>query len=178
MLLVGSVTSACGGGAGTGDKGYVDGQGIITRLSADERKRPGEVSGTTLDGKDLSLEKYAGKVVVLNVWGSWCAPCRAEAPELQQASLERADKAQFIGINSRDADPAPAEAFVRAFSVTYPSIYDADGKVLLNFAGNLPLSTFPSTLIIDRDGRIAVRISGTITKITLVNLIDDVAAGK
>jgi len=162
-----------------GQDGYVGGQQVLTRVPPGERKQAPVASGTVL-GSDrvVSTADYAGKVVVLNVWGSWCAPCRAEAPELQQASLERADKAQFIGINSRDADPAPAEAFVRAFSVTYPSIYDADGKVLLNFAGNLPLSTFPSTLIIDRDGRIAVRISGTITKITLVNLIDDVAAGQ
>ena len=66
--------------AGTGDKGYVDGKGLITRLAVDERKKPGEVSGTTLDGEELSLDEYAGKVVVLNVWGSWCAPCRKEAP--------------------------------------------------------------------------------------------------
>ena len=79
MLLVGSVSSACGGSAGTGDKGYVAGEGLITRLSADDRKQPGEVSGTTLDGEKLSLDEYDGKVVVLNVWGSWCAPCRKEA---------------------------------------------------------------------------------------------------
>ena len=65
---------------GTGDKGYVAGKGIITRLAEADRKKPGEVSGTTLDGKEVSLDEYAGKVVVLNVWGSWCAPCRKEAP--------------------------------------------------------------------------------------------------
>ena len=162
-----------------GQDGYVGGQQVLTRVPPGERKPAPVASGTEL-GSDrmVSTAHYAGKVVVLNVWGSWCAPCRVEAPELQRASLERAEQAQFIGINSRDPDPAPAEAFVRAFSITYPSIYDADGKVLLNFYGNLPLSTFPSTLIIDRDGRIAARISGTISKITLVNLIDDVAAGK
>jgi thiol-disulfide isomerase/thioredoxin len=115
---------------------------------------------------------------VLNVWGSWCAPCRQEAPELQQASVETAKVAQFLGINSRDYDPAPAEAFVRAKGVTFPSIYDPKGEVLLAFAGTLPLSTFPSTLVLDREGRVAARISGPISKITLVDLIDDVAAGK
>ena len=148
-------------------------------MPPEERKTAPVATGTAL-GSDqtLSTADYAGKVVVLNVWGSWCAPCRQEAKDLQQASVETAADAQFIGINSRDSDPATAEAFVRAFDVTYPSIYDADGRVLLNFAGNLPLSTFPSTLVIDREGRIAVRISGPISKITLVDLINDVAAGQ
>jgi thiol-disulfide isomerase/thioredoxin len=117
-------------------------------------------------------------VLVLNVWGSWCAPCREEAGALQAASVETAKTAQFVGINSRDTAQAPAEAFVRAFKITYPSIYDNDGSVLLHFSGNLPLSTFPSTLIIDPQGRIAVRISGPITKVTLVDLVTDVAAGQ
>ena len=78
VLLVGAVAAGCGGSAGTGDKGYVDGQGIVTRLPVAERKPPGPVEGETLEGKDLSLTDYAGKVVVLNVWGSWCPPCRKE----------------------------------------------------------------------------------------------------
>ncbi|MET0694610.1 MAG: TlpA disulfide reductase family protein [Propionibacteriaceae bacterium] len=163
----------------SGQNGYVGGQAGLTRVPPGERKEAPEATGVALGSdKTVSTKSYAGKVIVLNVWGSWCAPCRAEAPDLQAASVETAKVAQFIGINSRDADPAPAEAFTRAFKVTYPSIYDSDGKVLLNFAGNLPLSTFPSTLIIDRQGGIAVRISGPITKITLVDLIEDVAAGK
>jgi thiol-disulfide isomerase/thioredoxin/predicted small secreted protein len=159
--------------------GYVGGQEVLTRVSPGERKPAPMASGFELgSNKTVSTSDYPGKVLVLNVWGSWCAPCRKEAPALQQASEQTATTAQFIGINSRDSDPATAEAFTRAFGVTYPSIYDSDGKVLLQFAGNLPLSTFPSTLIIDRQGRIAVRISGPITKTTLVDLINDVAAGK
>jgi thiol-disulfide isomerase/thioredoxin len=162
-----------------GQSGYVGGQASLTQVPPGERKKSPAASGTELGSdKTVSTADYAGKVLVLNVWGSWCAPCRKEAPDLQAASVETAKVAQFIGINSRDADPAAAEAFTRAFKVTYPSIYDVDGKVLLNFAGNLPLSTFPSTLIIDKDGGIAVRISGPISKITLVDLINDVAAGK
>jgi thiol-disulfide isomerase/thioredoxin len=163
-----------------GPAGYVvGGQKSLTRVPPGSRKQAPVAAGVMLGSdKTLSTADFAGKVVVINVWGSWCAPCRQEAPDLEQASVETAKKAQFIGINSRDADPAPAEAFIRAFKVTYPSIYDADGKVLLNFAGNLPLSTFPSTLIVDKSGGVAVRISGPISKISLVDLIDDVAAGK
>ncbi len=159
--------------------GYVGGQASLTQVPPGQRKKAPVASGVRL-GSDqtVSTADFAGKVIVLNVWGSWCAPCRKEAPDLQAASVETAKKAQFIGINSRDNDPAPAEAFTRAHQITYPSIYDPQGRVLLNFAGNLPLSTFPSTLIIDKVGGIAVRISGPISKVSLVDLIDDVAAGK
>jgi thiol-disulfide isomerase/thioredoxin len=162
-----------------GQEGYVGGQEVLTRVPVADRKPAPVAAGSALgSGGTVSTADYPGKVVVLNVWGSWCAPCRAEATDLQQASVETAKVAQFVGINSRDPDPAPAEAFTRAFQVSYPSIYDNTGKVLLNFSGNLPMSTFPSTLIIDREGRIAVRITGPITKVTLVDLIEDVAGGK
>ena len=115
---------------------------------------------------------------MINVWGSWCAPCRKEAPDLQAASAETSDIAQFIGITSKDYDPAQAEAFVRAFKITYPSIYDPTGKTLLAFAGQLPPSAIPSTMIIDEQGRLAVRVLGPISKITLVDMINDVAGGK
>jgi thiol-disulfide isomerase/thioredoxin len=163
----------------TNQQGYVDGDAALTQVPPGERKPAPVASGTALGSdRQVSTADYAGKVVVLNVWYSSCGPCRQEAADLQAASVATAGQAQFLGINSRDPDPAPAEAFVRAFKVTYPSIYDAEGKVLLNFQGNLPLSTFPSTLVIDRQGRVAVRITGPISKITLVNLIEDVAAGK
>lgn len=162
-----------------GQNGYVGGQASLTQVPPGQRQKAPTASGAELGSdKTVSTADFAGKVIVLNVWGSWCAPCRKEAPDLQAASVETAKKAQFIGINSRDNNPAQAEAFTRAFNVTYPSIYDAEGTVLLNFAGHLPLSTFPSTLIIDAEGGIAVRISGPISKVTLVDLIDDVAAGK
>ena len=82
--------------------------------------------------RTLSSKGYPGRVVVINVWGSWCAPCRKEAPDLQAASAETAATAQFLGINTKDLDPAPAEAFVRANKITYPSIYDPSGQTLLH----------------------------------------------
>jgi thiol-disulfide isomerase/thioredoxin len=176
VLLVGSVTSACGGGAGTGDKGYVDGRGIITRLAADERKQPGEVSGTTLDGKDLSLEKYAGKVVVLNVWGSWCPPCRKEARLLASAArtLAKEDVA-FVGVNTKDSSPEQGKAFERRYDVPYPSFFDPSGRTLLAFHGTLNPSAIPSTVILDKQGRVAASILGEIpSEQTLVDLARDV----
>ena len=176
MLLVGSVTSACGGGAGTGDKGYVDGEGIITRLVADERKRPGEVSGTTLDGEDLSLEQYAGKVVVLNVWGSWCPPCRKEARLLASAArtLAKEDVA-FVGVNTKDSSPQQGLAFERRYDVPYPSFFDPSGRTLLAFHGTLNPSAIPSTVILDQEGRVAASILGEVPSAqTLVDLVRDV----
>jgi thiol-disulfide isomerase/thioredoxin len=163
----------------TAPDAYVGGKRSLTQVPPAARKAAPSASGPALgSNKTISDADFAGKVVVLNVWGSWCSPCRGEAAALEQASRETADEAQFLGIDSRDTDPAPAKAFVRAFNITYPSIYDPDGSVLLNFAGDLPLSTFPSTLVIDKQGRIAARITGPISQVTLVDLIDDVAAGK
>ena len=161
-----------------GQVGYPDVPRNLTRVPPDQRKELPTVSGPVLgSNQTISTQDYRGKVVVINVWGSWCPPCRKEAPDLQSASVETKDVAQFVGITSKDYDPAPAEAFVRSFEITYPSIYDPTGKVLLAFAGDLPPSAIPSTMIIDREGRLAVRVLSEVSKITLVDMINDVADG-
>jgi thiol-disulfide isomerase/thioredoxin len=162
-----------------GQVGYPTVPRNLTRISPDQRQVLPTVSGPALgSNQTISTQDYRGKVVVINVWGSWCPPCRKEAPDLQAASVETKDVAQFVGITSKDYDPAPAEAFVRSFKITYPSIYDPTGKVLLAFAGELPPSAIPSTMIIDREGRLAVRVLSEVSKITLVNMINDVANGR
>jgi thiol-disulfide isomerase/thioredoxin len=161
-----------------GQEGYVGVEGNLTRIAPADRTPLTPVAGTSLDGKPLSTGDYRGKVVVVNVWGSWCAPCRSEAPALQKASVTTKDRAQFVGITTRDNDPAQARAFVRAFGIGYPSIYDPKGTALLGFAGTLPPSAIPSTLVLDPDGRVAVRVLGEISELTLVAMVDDVAAGK
>jgi thiol-disulfide isomerase/thioredoxin len=169
--------SGCSNVSGTGDKGYIDGEGVITVLPADDRKKPGEVSGETLDGEQLSLASYAGKVVVVNVWGAWCPPCRAEADDMVAAANELAPQGVvFVGINSRDASQDNARAFERTYDVPYPSIYDPSGRNLLAFRGTLTPNSIPSTVIIDKDGRVAASVLGAVTsKTTLVDLVEEVS---
>ncbi|WP_026925846.1 TlpA family protein disulfide reductase [Granulicoccus phenolivorans] len=171
LLLAG-----CGSARATGG-GFVAGDAALTRVPVAERQAAPVVTGTGLDGEQLTTAQ-PGKVVVINVWGSWCAPCRAEAPDLQAAHEATTDQAVFIGIDTRDPDPAPARAFVRSFGIGYPSIHDPDGRTLLEFSGQLPPSGIPSTLVIDAEGRVAARVIGVVNKTTLVGLIEDTAAGK
>jgi thiol-disulfide isomerase/thioredoxin len=179
LLLAACTTPGADEQAGSSGQGYPNVRGNLTRIPPDQRRELPAVSGPALGRhKTISTQDYRGKVVVINVWGSWCPPCRKEAPDLQAASVETKNVAQFIGITSKDYDPAPAEAFVRTFKITYPSIYDPTGKVLLAFAGELPPSAIPSTMIIDPQGRLAVRVLSEVSKITLVDMINDVADGR
>lgn len=155
--------------------GYVRGNGTITTIAKGERSPAPELSGTTLSGEDRSLSDFAGRAVVINVWGSWCPPCRKEAPELAAAARELADKeVEFLGISTRDNDKSTALAFERRFEVPYASIYDPAGELLLGFRETLPPNAIPSTLVIDRDGMVAARVIGETTKSTIVGLVEDV----
>ena len=180
VLLASTGLTACSDDVGSsGDAGFVSGKGVITRLAVDDRKEPGEVAGETLEGEPISLEDFEGKTVVVNVWGSWCAPCRAEAPDLVAASEElAADDVEFLGINSRDLERAAAQAFQRRFEVPYPSIYDQQGRTLLAFRGTLSPNAIPSTVVIDAEGRVAASVIGEVSRSTLVGLVEDVMAGE
>ena len=158
--------------------GFV-GDASLTRIPPDQRSEAPAVAGPSLadPARLVATTDYPGKVIVVNVWGSWCAPCRKEAPELVAVSRSKRATAQLIGLDIRDYDPAPAAAFVRAFKVDYPQIYDPRGTQLLKYR-DLPPNGIPSTLVIDTRGRIAVRVVGAITRDTLSQMIDDVAAGR
>jgi thiol-disulfide isomerase/thioredoxin len=178
VLLLALLAAGCGA-AGTGDKGYVGGDGVITQLPAHDRKDVGTLRGTTLDGRSWDLADQRGKVVVVNVWGSWCAPCRAEAGRLAAAAKQLASTPDvvFVGINTRDASKDNALAFDRRFGIEYPSIYDPSGQTLLAFRGTITPQAIPSTLVIDRHGRIAARVLGEVpSTTTLVDLVHDAGA--
>ena len=172
------LVAGCSGAGNRGSTGgYVSANGEITKVDVADRKDAPMLEGTDLDGRPISSKMYAGKTLVVNVWGSWCPPCRKEAPALQVVSDEYAAKdVQFIGILVRD-DVSSAKAFNRKVGITYPSIDDYSNRNGLGFASSLPAQAIPTTWIIDSAGRVAVRIvSENLTASTLSGLIDDVQA--
>lgn len=176
-VVVAAVLAGCGAGAPGGDTGtgFVAGDGAIARTAVDERGEPVALTGPKLGGGTLDLAAFRGKVVLLNVWGSWCAPCRKEAPYLEAAWQELKNQpVQFVGINTRDDAEGAAEAFERRFDITYPSFRDPHGDLQLVFARTLPPKAIPSTLILDRQGRVAARVIGDTTRATFVGLVTDV----
>ena len=170
--------AACTGSGPSAEGGFVSGDGSITQVPVEQRKPAPAISGNTIDGKPWSSESAAGKVIVYNVWGSWCPPCVKEAPALVRAAHRTEKIAQFVGLNVRDLQTPQSQAFVREFEVPYPNLFDPGGELVLKFAGQLPLNAIPSTLIVDAQGRIAARVLGETTEATLVGLIEDVAAGR
>jgi thiol-disulfide isomerase/thioredoxin len=123
----------------------------------------------------MSIQDLRGKPAVVVVWGSWCAPCRKEAPWVVGAAEELGGDAQFVGINLRDAGTAQAQAFERSFGVTYPSFYSPDGEALLAFPGVLGPRTIPAFVVLDAEGRVAASIIGKLpSQQTLVDVTEDV----
>lgn len=174
--------AACGsnGGSGSDQSNFVGGSGEISTVPAAKRVAAPEISGKTVDGKQLGLADLKGKVVVVNVWGSWCPPCRAEAPYLVKvAAATKADGVEFVGINTRDFTVDNATAFEKTFDVRYPSFYDPDGRLMLRFPrGSLNPQGIPNTLILDRQGRIAVRILKAVNDDELHKALDPIVAEK
>ncbi|MFC7883822.1 TlpA family protein disulfide reductase [Streptomyces sp. NPDC057376] len=156
------LVTACGSGGtsgGGGQTGFVTGSDGISTVKEGERAEAPDLSGETVDGGQADIDDYKGKVVVLNVWGSWCPPCRAEAKNFETVYQDVKDQGvQFLGINTRDTSVGPARAFEEEFGVSYPSLYDPAGKLLLRFEkGTLNPQAIPSTLIVDREGKVAAR---------------------
>ena len=182
FVSLGTLT-ACGtntdGPATPGDdKGFIAGDGRITILKPDERADAVVLAGPKLGGGTLDLAAYKGKVVLLNVWGSWCSPCRKEGPYLQAAWDQTRAKGdvQFLGLNTKQDSQDAAAAFERRFGITYPSFYDPDGSLLLTFRKTIPPQAIPSTLVFDKQGRLAARIIGPGSRGNFVELIDQIRA--
>ncbi|GAA0433762.1 TlpA disulfide reductase family protein [Streptomyces luteireticuli] len=177
--------SACGSGGSSGGGGetqFVQGKGGVDVVKdKGSRQDAPELSGKTLQDEELNAtEKFKGKVIVFNVWGSWCAPCRAEAKGLGKVAREYKDKGvEFVGLNTRDPNPAPAKAFEKQFDVPYPSLFDSAGKLMLRFPkGSLNPQAIPSTIFIDREGKIAARAIRPVTEDELRKTLDPLVAEK
>ena len=151
--------------------------GVVEVISAEDRRQVEPFTGQLLDGGRFDSTALAGKVVVYNVWGSWCAPCRTEAPVLKRVSEETQDLGvRFVGINVRDNDDA-ARAFEDSYGVEYPSITtDTSSDAGLAFGPALPPSAVPSTLVVDAHGRLAARIVGPTDYSTLSTIVTETAA--
>ncbi|TYD00203.1 TlpA family protein disulfide reductase [Arthrobacter echini] len=161
--------------AAAGDgKNYIAGDGSVTEYAASERGEPVEVAGTLFDGTSVSSADWDDQVTVLNFWYASCAPCRQEAPDLVALHEEYAPQgAVFYGVNIRD-EQATAEAFERSFGIPYESFDDTDGGVLLDMTQYVPPQAVPTTIVLDREGRVAARILGLADRSTLDALISDV----
>ena len=157
--------------------GFISGDGSVSFVAESDRGEPVEFAGKSLEGQDLSTTGQA-KARVINVWASWCAPCRAEAQVLNEvAEATKSEGVDFIGVNVRDSLTS-AQAFQRRFDVVYPSIFDPSSQTLLSFGNTLPPSAIPSTLVLDDENRIAARILGATTAPTLRAVIDEVLGKK
>ncbi len=146
----------------------------VIECTPDQRPEARAVTGDLLDGGTYDVSQDRGKVVVVNFWGSWCNPCRAEADDLENTyQATKARNVTFIGVNSLD-DRDSAKAFERGFGVTYPSVYDRAGSVALEF--DVTQVSTPATLILDRQGRIAAGIRRATTAGELQPLVERIAA--
>lgn len=141
----------------------------VTVLPVDQRVPMPEVAGTTIDGEQMTLSQLRGMPVVLNAWASWCEPCRAELPLLAEAARKYDGKVRFLGIDVTD-ESAAAKELVAKTGITYPSLVDTDGAILASLPG-VPPKAVPSTLILDSQGRIAVRVIGDIAADEIDDLI-------
>ena len=175
LVLSGLLLSACATPnasiQNSGEAGFISGDGTATFLIVEERNSAPELIALDFNGNAIDLKNYKNKVVVLNVWGSWCGPCRKEASELQELYLKNKDSGvEFIGINIRDSKVS-AEKFITNFGITYPNIFDRDGVKLLGFKDTLPANAIPSTVLVDKDGKVAARQLGPIERALIQGFI-------
>ena len=156
--------------AGSG-KNYIAGDGSITEVAIANRGSAINFSATDLDGKSLSSTELTGKVVVVNFWYAGCAPCRAEAKDLEKVYSQFANQGvAFVGVNVRDS-AVTAKTFNETFGVSYPSVTDLDGKVQLAFSSAVAPNAVPTTLVLDKKGRVAARVLGRLASPTILSTL-------
>ncbi|CAM3387536.1 TlpA disulfide reductase family protein [Mycolicibacterium frederiksbergense] len=147
----------------------------------ESRGVPGTLAGPDLMDPEqtLALSDFAGKVVVINVWGQWCGPCRAEIGELQRVYEQTKDLGvQFLGIDVRDNNRDAAVDFITDRKVTFPSIYDPSMRTMIAFGGKYPTTVIPSTLVLDRRHRVAAVFLRELLAADLKPVVERLAAEK
>ena len=164
------LTGCSNGGASQAEESFISGDGAVTYIKKSDRLAAPKISGMTLLGTNYKFD--GGKVAVVNVWASWCSPCRAEEPALSALARKYTD-VEFIGILTRD-NPVNAEAFSRKRGIPYPTLID--DSILVGFRKSLPANAIPSTVVLDKGGNVAARISGAVTVASLTDLIEKVSA--
>lgn len=161
--------SGCGNSGNAGaQESFIAGNGATTYIAIKDRVAAPKLAGMTLLGSNYALPK--NEIAVINVWASWCSPCRAEEPTLAAMANKYAD-VNFLGILTRD-NPVNAEAFVRKNKSPYPTLID--DSVLIGFSKSLPANAIPTTLVLDKNGLVAGRISGVVTIASLTELLEKI----
>jgi thiol-disulfide isomerase/thioredoxin len=164
LLVVNALVAACSTGddavaqGGTFEFVAPGGKTDILYDPPSSRGRPGPISGPDLmdPNKTISLDDFRGQVVVINIWGQWCGPCRAEVEQLQQVyDKTHGQGVAFLGIDVRDNDIDAPRDFVKDRRVSYPSIYDPAMRTMIAFGGKYPTTVIPSTVVLDREHRVA-----------------------
>jgi thiol-disulfide isomerase/thioredoxin len=177
VLSAALALSACDSGAIGGSNPQSNGQSYVSGSAGTTVYKDGagpavpHITGTMLTGQKFTLGQDRGSVVVLNFWGSWCTPCRSEAPVLSSLAHRFTGRGvRFLGVDIRDS-PANAAAFQSTFKIGYPSLNDPGDVIALDFQNTVPPAGIPTTLVIGRNNRIAARIIGEVSYPGLSGLI-------
>ncbi|MGW0466406.1 TlpA family protein disulfide reductase [Streptomyces sp. NPDC003027] len=191
LLAVGTLSaalalSACGSdtngkSGGGGGTNFVTNTGGVSTVAKGDRVAANKIAGETLEGERLDVADFKGKVVVLNLWGSWCGPCRAEAPHFAKVAKDLQPKGvEFVGLNTRDFEKDKPLAFEADYGIPYPSLYDPAGKIILNGfpKGSLVPQGIPTTIVLDKDGKIAARSLMALDDKKLRSMIEPLLAEK
>ena len=158
-----------------GEFRFVEGTPRGDVIPEDERATAPDFGGTLLDGDEFSSADLAGDVAVVNFWGSWCAPCRVESPEFQEVYADVRDEGvQFLGINVKDTEQL-ARAFEENLGIEFPSLSDPRGEVALAFR-DYPASAVPSTIVLDRESRVAAVYTGAVQQEDLRDVLGRLTA--
>jgi len=147
----------------------------------ESRGTPGALTGPDLADpqRTLALSDFPDQVVVVNIWGQWCGPCRSEMPHLQQVYDATRDLGvQFLGIDVRDNNRDAAIDFITDRNITFPSIYDPSMRTMIAFGGKFPTTVIPSTLVLDRRHRVAAVFLRELLAEDLQPVVERLAAEK